>query len=144
MAAEQLPIAASLGATARTAETTQSPTSTNGVTNMEQALGTLINIMNPYSNPQCQAFAEGRRMLFAAGAPGQGIAGNLEGRLAQIAVEIDNYQGGEWTFMGQMYKIKRALLIPYRYQLVGGENRDVATGIWPTGNLLIGYTGANG
>ena len=144
MAAEQLPIAASLGATARTAETTQSPTSTKGVTNMEQALGTLINIMNPYSNPRCEPFDAGRSMQFAAGAPGQGIAGDDAGRLAQIAVEIDNYQGGDWTFMGQMYKIKRALLIPYRYQLVGGENRDVATGIWPTGNLLIGYTGANG
>jgi hypothetical protein len=51
MAAEQLPIAASLGATARTAETTQSPTSTTGVTNMEQALGELINIMNPTPIP---------------------------------------------------------------------------------------------
>ena len=144
MAAEQLPIDAGLGATARTAETTQSPTSTKGVTNMEQALGTLINIMNPYSNPRCEPFNANRRMQFAAGAPGQGIAGDDAGRLAQIALEIDNYQGGDWTFMGQIYKIKRALLIPYRYHLLGGEERNVQTGIWPTGNLLIGYTGANG
>src|ERR1700674_4478463 len=95
MAAEQLPIAARLGATARPAETTQSPTSTKGVTNMERALGALINIMNPYSNPRCEPFDAGRSMQFAAGAPGQGIAGDDAGRLAQIAVEIDNYQGGE-------------------------------------------------
>jgi len=144
MAAEQLPIAASLGATAKTAETTQSPTSTKGVTNMEQALGELINIMNPYSNPGCLAFNEGRRMQFAAGAPERVIAADVQAQRTQIALEIDNYGGGEWAFMGQMYKIKRALLIPYRYELLGGVNRDVQTGIWPTGNLLIGYTGANG
>ena len=109
---------------------------------MEQTLGELINIMNPYSNPGCLAFNEGRRMQFAAGAPGQEVAGDAAGRLRQIAVEIDNYQGGEWTFMGQMYKIKRALLIPYRYEV---RNKDgVKSGVWATGNLLIGYTGANG
>lgn len=111
---------------------------------METALGKLINTLNPYSNPKCEPFGEIRRMQFAVGAPGQGVAADDAGRLAQIAVEVDNYQGGEWTFMGQMYKIKRALLIPYRYELLGGVNRDVQTGIWPTGNLLIGYTGANG
>jgi hypothetical protein len=111
---------------------------------MEQAFGKLINTLNPYSNPKCEPFDEVRRMQFAAGAPGQGIAVDDAGRLAQIAVEIDNYQGGEWTFMGQMYKIKRALLIPYRYHVLGGKDGDKQTGIWATGNLLIGYTGANG
>jgi hypothetical protein len=144
MAAEELSIAAPLAATAKQQRLSKSPTSTTGVTKMEQALGELINIMNPYSNPTCLAFEEVRRMQFAAGAPAQGIAADLDARRRQIALEIDNYGGGEWTFMGQMYKIKRALLIPYRYQLLGGVNRDQETGIWPTGNLLIGYTGANG
>jgi hypothetical protein len=111
---------------------------------MEQALGELINIMNPYSNPGCLEFHQNRRMQFAAGAPIEAVAADAAERRRQIALEIDNYGGGEWTFMGQMYKIKRALLIPYRYQLLGGVNRDQGTGIWPTGNLLIGYTGANG
>jgi hypothetical protein len=111
---------------------------------MEEALGKLINIMNPYSNPGCQPFHEGRRMKFAASDPEQAVAGDPAEQLRQIALEMDNYGGGEWTFMGQMYKIKRALLIPYRYQLLGGVNRDVQTGVWPNGNLLIGYTGANG
>jgi len=111
---------------------------------METALGKLINTLNPYSNPKCEPFGEIRRMQFAVGAPGQGVAADDAGRLAQIAVEVDNYQGGEWTFMGQMYKIKRALLIPYRYQVLGGKDSDKPIGVWATGNLLIGYTGANG
>jgi hypothetical protein len=66
----------------------------------------------------------------------------LAQRVAQIAVQIDSYQGGEWSFMGQMYKIKRGLLIPYRYEV---RNKDgVESGVWAIGNLLIGYTGADG
>jgi hypothetical protein len=114
------------------------------MTNMETALGKLVNTLNPYSNPKCEPFVEKRRMQFAAGAPGQGVAADDAGRLAQIAVEVDNYQGWEWTFMGQMYKIKRALLIPYRYQVLGGKDSDKPSGVWAIGNLLIGYTGANG
>lgn len=111
---------------------------------METALGTLINTLNPYSNPKCEPFVAERRMQFAADAPAQGVAVTEGSRLAQIAVEIDNYQGGEWTFMGQPYKIKRGLLIPYRYQVLGGKNSDKPSGVWATGNLLIGYTGGNG
>jgi hypothetical protein len=117
---------------------------------METALGKLINTLNPYSNPKCEPFDEllkrvpEQRMQFAADAPGQGVATNDAARLAQIAVEVDNYQGGEWIFMGQMYKIKRALFIPYRYQVLGGKDSDKPSGVWAIGNLLIGYTGANG
>jgi hypothetical protein len=118
---------------------------------MEAALGRLINTLNPYSNPNCEPFEEllkrspePQRMQFAADAPRHWLAVDDAGRLAQIAAQIDNYQGGEWTFMGQMYKIKRALLIPYRYQVMGGKDNDRPTGVWASGNLLIGYTGANG
>ena len=109
---------------------------------MEEALGKLINIMNPYSNPGCQPFHEGRRMKFAASDPEQAVAGDPAEQLRQIALEMDNYGGGEWTFMGQMYKIRRALLVPYRYEV---RNRDgAASGVWATANLLVGYTGGNG
>jgi hypothetical protein len=111
---------------------------------MEAALGRLINTLNPYSNPNCEPFDDKRRMQFAADAPVTQMSGDDFGRLAQIAVEIDNYQGGEWIFMGQMYKIKRALLIPYRYEVMGGKDNDKPTRVWASGNLLIGYTGANG
>jgi hypothetical protein len=62
--------------------------------------------------------------------------------VAQLDVEIDNYQGGEWSFMGQMYKIKRGLLIPYRYEV--RNSNGAGSGVMANGKLLIGYTGANG
>jgi hypothetical protein len=115
---------------------------------MEQALGALINTMNPYSNPTCDHIdrVAGRmQAVFVGGALPQGVTSERAQsvvELAQLGVQIDNYQGGEWSFMGQMYKIKRSLLIPYRYEV---RNKDgVGSGICAIGNLLIGYTGANG
>jgi hypothetical protein len=114
---------------------------------MEKALGALINAMNPYSNPACQdvttvagrmeavVYRPLRRAVQAANATDAD-------RVAQLDVEIDNYQGGEWSFMGQMYKIKRSLLIPYRYEVRDRHGKE--SGVWATGYLLIGYTGANG
>jgi hypothetical protein len=115
---------------------------------MHGALGALISAMNPYSNPVCERVdVVADRMQAFMGRPVPGGAGFAEDRplarlVSQIDVEIDNYQGGEWSFMGQMYKIKRSLLIPYRYEV---RNRDgVGSGVMAIGNLLIGYTGANG
>jgi len=114
---------------------------------MHRALGALISAMNPYSNPACQTVnnvADRMQAVVARPLP-EGVAPGdvtLAHRVAQLDVEIDNYQGGEWSFMGQMFKIKRGLLIPYRYEV---RNRDGGeSGVWATGNLLIGYTGANG
>jgi hypothetical protein len=42
-----------------------------------------------------------------------------------------------------MYKIHRSLLIPYRYEVRNRDN-DQGSGVWAIGNLLIGYTGADG
>jgi hypothetical protein len=114
---------------------------------MERALGALINAMNPYSNPSCEHVDQVvNRMEAPANRPlPPGLAMNLAtpGELvAQLDVEIDNYQGGEWSFMGQMYKIKRSLLIPYRYEVRNTNGR--VSGVWAIGKLLIGYTGANG
>jgi hypothetical protein len=64
------------------------------------------------------------------------------GPVVQLDVEIDNYQGGEWSFMGQPYKIKRALLIPYRYEV--RNNKGEGSGVWAIGQLLIGYIGGDG
>jgi hypothetical protein len=113
---------------------------------MEQALGALIDAMNPYSNPACEPVNDvaGRMEAVVRRPLPEGVAANdatPAHRVAQLDVEIDNYQG-EWSFMGQTYKIKRALLIPYRYEV---RNKDgEGSGVWATGNLLIGYTGANG
>ena len=96
---------------------------------MRRALGKLINAMNPYSNPACEKVDDVKNRMKAVG--------NRRRR----GVEIDNYQG-EWSFMGQPCKIKRALLIPYRYQVRNNEGKK--SRVWATGHLLIGYIGANG
>lgn len=114
---------------------------------MEKALGALINVLNPYSNPTCRAAndAEGAMRAFVDRPPPRGAKANgadLNQLVAQLDVEVDNYQGGEWSFMGQMYKIKRALMIPYRYEV---QNKDgVGNGVWATGYLVVGYVGGDG
>jgi hypothetical protein len=132
------------GCDGETAETIQISNFDKGVTNMRQALGPLISAMNPYSNPACQAVDDdvaGRMQPFGLPLP-QGVAADgLPALVARINVEIDNYHG-EWSFMGQMYKIRRALLIPYRYEVRNSDG--VASGVWAAGSLLIGYTGGNG
>ena len=114
---------------------------------MRNALGPLINAMNPYSNPTCAPVSANdvaNRMQAARPLP-QGVAAGdatLAQLVEQLDVEIDNYHGSEWSFMGQMYRISRSLLIPYRYEV---RNREgAASGIWATGRLLVGYTGGNG
>jgi hypothetical protein len=103
--------------------------------------------MNPYSNPTCAA-ANHNDVVDRMGATRplpQGVAAGdatLAQLIEQLDVEVDNYHGSEWSFMGQMCKISRALLIPYRYQVRNKEGQ--ATGVWATGRLLIGYVGGNG
>jgi hypothetical protein len=114
---------------------------------MEKALGALINALNPYSNPTCKKPEEvsGQMQAFVNRPLPDGVradAANLNQLVAQLDVQVDNYQGGDWSFMGQMYKIKRSLLIPYRYEV---QNRDgVGNGVWATGYLLVGYVGGDG
>jgi hypothetical protein len=112
---------------------------------MEQALGALMNAMNPYSNPNCDGIdsVAGRMQPVFTGPLPQGVGvGSRAAAVFQLGVQIDNYQGGEWSFMGQMYRIKRSLLIPYRYEV---RNRDdTGSGVWAIGNLLVGYVGGNG
>jgi hypothetical protein len=113
---------------------------------MERALGALINAMNPYSNPACEHIERvagrmhplGGRPLPEGRTPENATIAEL---LSQIDVEIDNYQG-EWSFMGQIYKIKRALLIPYRYEV--RNNHGQGSGVMAINNILVGYTGGNG
>ena len=103
---------------------------------LEQELGQLINILNPYSNPTGAAGypnpMEFRTNMPPAG-PGQVTA--------QFEVEIDNYEG-EWSFKGVTNKVSRALRITYRYPRVDANNNP--NGVWATEHLLIGYAGGNG
>ena len=119
---------------------------------MEQALGRIINVLNPYSNPKCESLTESRMELVGrprptgASLPPQGgkiKAGDnsVLAQLTQIEVEIDNYDA-EWTVRGQTYKVTRALRIPYRYEL--RDKNGNPNGVWVTEQLLIGFAGGNG
>lgn len=111
---------------------------------MEHALGALINAMNPYSNPACAHVdaVAGRMEAFGGRPLREGAERVTRAQLVgQLGVEIDNYHG-EWSFMGQIYKIRRALLIPYRYEV--RNSNDAQSGVMAIGNLLIGYVGGNG
>lgn len=111
---------------------------------MERALGRLIELMNPYSNPGCEPHSEyrmeyvGRRSLPATSP--ETPTTDAE-RVAQFEIEVDNYEA-EWTIRGQTYKVTRALRIPYRYEVRNKEGSK--NGVWATEWLLIGYGGANG
>ena len=114
---------------------------------MDEAIGRLIELMNPYSNPNCEPHTERRMDLVGqpspSGAPRgeRGKPPSLDQLVAQIEVEVDNYEA-EWTIRGQTYKVTRALRIPYRYEVRNKEGNK--NGVWATEWLLIGYGGANG
>ena len=46
-----------------------------------------------------------------------------------------------WTFRGQPYKVKRAPLIKYRYEIT---RNGAGTGVFVTDHVLVGYAGGNG
>jgi hypothetical protein len=99
---------------------------------IEEALGTLIRIANPYTSG-----AE-RTMHFAAAKPAE--AGNppmIDPH--QIPVEQDNYTA-QWTFKGQTQIIAKALRIEYTYPMKNkaGDTYHV------TEHLLIGFAGSGG
>ncbi len=71
---------------------------------------------------------------------------NVDNAMGPLDIElaVDNDYRQEymnWTFRGQSYAVKRALLIPYRYEITLNE---VGTGIYATDHVLIGYAGGNG
>jgi glycine/D-amino acid oxidase-like deaminating enzyme len=64
--------------------------------------------------------------------------------LSHIDIGEDNDYSQEymtWMFKGRPQKVKRALRIRYRYELM---NNGVGTGVYATEHLLIGYAGSNG
>lgn len=70
---------------------------------------------------------------------------NTDLGLADIDLSVDNDFRQDymtWTFRNQPQGVKRALRIPYRYQLT--DRQGVLTGIFVTDHVLVGYCGANG
>ena len=95
---------------------------------VEQALGTLIVMANPYTTGGTGS------MGFIAGPPAQ-IDPN------QIQVEEDNY-AAQWTFKGLTQNIKRALKIEYTYDKKDAQGNSL--GYTVTEHLLVGFAGSNG
>jgi hypothetical protein len=137
----------------------------------ELKLGTLIRRLNPYTNGsvgsmQCIADPPAVSGQLAAAlttiatdisnyqkTPNSAALQTVEGdevtldptlNPIDINLEIDNdYKQSymNWTFRGNPYAVKRALLIQYRYEL---SNSGGPTGIFATDHVLIGYAGGNG
>jgi hypothetical protein len=138
----------------------------------EFKLGTLIRRLNPYTSggmrtmlcgPSPPVVSPALAAAVNAAAPvivtyaGAPTAANLQAAELQedavdaqmypidIEVEIDKDYRQEymnWTFRGRSYAIKRALLIPYRYELRDENNNP--TGVFATEHVLVGYAGGNG
>src|SRR5207302_4989932 len=73
---------------------------------IQAALGRLIELMNPYSNPGCEThneyrmeYVNFRTLPVDAQEPNRAL-------FAQFEVEIDNYEQ-DWTIRGQTYRVVR-------------------------------------
>jgi hypothetical protein len=108
---------------------------------IEAALGRLIELMNPYSNPECDPHTEHRMAYVNFHALPLSEPEPDRNLVAQFEVEVDNYEQ-DWTLRGQTYRVVRALRIPYRYEVRNRNGHH--NGVWATEWLLIGYGGANG
>jgi hypothetical protein len=134
----------------------------------EPKLGKLIRKLNPYTSGDMQtmvcgadptdlatlgtdltnlgnaisALANGSGTLQAVTDAEKKLDGDLP--ISDLDIRIDNDYQQEymnWTFRGQPYKVKRALLIKYRYEII---RSGVGTGVFVTDHVLVGYAGGNG
>jgi hypothetical protein len=115
---------------------------------MEYDLGTLIRKCSPYGGgaPLSMHFGHDappprQEIQAAAEAVAAGRDEPQIENLARFHPEIQNYPG-EWIFMGDAYRVTKAVRIPYRYPLRDKDGN--LTGVFATLYLLIGYTGGNG
>jgi hypothetical protein len=103
---------------------------------IEEALGTLIRMANPYTDG-----SKGTIRPDVPQSPRTEITGGDEDiDLSQIRVEEDNY-GQAWTFRGGTQTIKKGLRITYRYPK---KDRSGSILYYVTEHLLVGYAGGDG
>jgi len=95
---------------------------------VQEALGKMILLLNPYTK------GEEGIIAFGHGSPGDDIDIN------EVRVEVDDYEG-HWAFRGIDQKIKRAVRIEYRYLADGQAG---ANGVMTTEHLLVGFAGSGG
>jgi hypothetical protein len=106
---------------------------------MAQALGNLIQDLNPYAGltQLAKSLSTGDMdIYFGNPAPTMPPSGTVD----QIHMEVDGRYPGEWNFKGQPQKINKAVRIKYRVP-VKDANGNVL--YWVDEYLLIGYEGSN-
>jgi|SRR5271167_490050 len=102
---------------------------------MAEALGNLINDLNPYFDT---AIGSNWEMDIYMGNPSP--TSPPSGNANQIEVEVDSKYPGQWNFGGQPQNINRALRIRYRYQ----KESASGTSYYLEDYLLIGFQGTGG
>jgi hypothetical protein len=115
---------------------------------MAQALGNLIEALNPYSSIARQAqYPTGEMDLYAGNsAPTVPPSGTP----LQIEMEVDDKYAGEhaaeWNFKGQSWRIAKAVRIRYRIPVLSGPAGAAGTTVlhYLDDYLLIGFEGSDG
>ena len=115
---------------------------------MAQALGSLINEVNPYTEkktePERRPLTGPMDIYTGAAAPdGYSPAATAKngGNTAQIRLETDSKYPGEWMFKGQPHRVSKSVRIRYRFPVLGDDGSVL---YWTEDYLLIGFEGANG
>ena len=98
---------------------------------LDEDLGKLISMMNPYTNGEEGTMDPhmfiGARHEFS------------DHDLRDVWIEIDSNYPTAWTFKGQEQKVNTALRIGYRWKKKRGDET-----VWVTDYLLIGFEGSGG
>ena len=123
---------------------------------MEEDLGTLIRMLNPYTDgsvgsmdPHTFAAAAvtpaaptGAATPAPASTPTPAPAATTPD-MTRIWMEVDTHYADDWTFKGQPHKINKAVRIAYRWPKKDKDKDKDKILYWVTDYLLIGYEGSN-
>jgi hypothetical protein len=127
----------------------------------EEDLGTLICMMNPYTNgavgsmdphmfveswsatpttPSAGGSSAGAAISPPTGPTSPSPTGSNVSEMGNFWMEIDDKYPASWSFKGQPQKVNTALRIGYRWKKTVPGRPD----IWVTDYLLVGFEGSGG
>ena len=122
---------------------------------MEEDLGTLIRMLNPYTDGSkgtmdphtfitaapTPAAAAIPAATPATSPPPTSTPAPAAPDMTGMWMEVDTRYADDWTFKGQSHSINKAVRIAYRW-----AKKDAAgnTLYWVTDYLLVGFEGSNG
>jgi hypothetical protein len=112
---------------------------------VEEALGTLICMLNPYTDGSTGTMVP-HTFVAAAAAPAATPTPTPTPApptpdMTNIWMEVDTRYADDWTFKGQPHSINKAVRVAYRW-----AKKDQGGNIlyWVTDYLLVGFEGSNG